>query len=199
MKIVVICEGATEAALMQGLRDFVQSRAVHEKRVGVSSRSLDGPTIRRKLDRVARNLLEQDDVVGVVALSDVHPYYKNAKETKDALRRCAGSADKNPNFRAHAAQFEVEAWILPFWDEIAKHLSVNAASPGANPEQVNGQKPPSHHFKELYRRAKREFDKVLDGPRWLKSERLASAAGHCPELKSFLNSLLELAGADKLT
>lgn len=199
MKIVVICEGATEAALQQGLRDFVQVHAAADRRVGVTMRSLDGPTLRKKLDRVAGNLLAQDDVVGVVALSDVHPYYKSAKETKNALRRYAGSADKNPNFRAHAAQFEVEAWILPFWNEIAKQLNVSAASPGANPEQVNGRKPPSHHLKELFRRAKREFDKVLDGPRWLKSERLATAAGHCPELKSFLNSLLELACADKLT
>jgi len=199
MKVVVICEGATEAALRDGLRDFVQARATGTKKVGVKTLSLDGPTIRKKLDRVARNLLDQNEVIGVVVLSDVYPNYGSAKETKGALRRFAGDAAKNPSFRTHAAQFEVEAWILPFWNEIARQLTVSAVPPGANPEQVDGQKPPSHHFKELFRRAKREFDKVLDGPRWLSGERLPTAAQSCPELKSFLNSLLEFASAALLT
>jgi len=198
MKIDVICEGATEAAIKQGLREFVQARAAGDKRVGITTRALDGPTIRRKLDRVARRLLDETDIIGVVALSDVYPHYKNAKETKDALRTHAGSTSENPNFRAHAAQFEVEAWILPFWNEIAKQLNVSAASPGANPEQVNGQKPPSHHIKELFRRAKREYDKILDGPRWLTADCIRRSADACPELKSFLNSLLDLAGAATL-
>ncbi|MBI1826490.1 MAG: DUF4276 family protein [Planctomycetes bacterium] len=193
MKIVVICEGATEAALKSGLRELVQTRSISARRVGIDTRSLDGPTIRKKLGRVASNLLVEGDVVGVIALSDVHPNYRNASETKEALRHYAAEAATHPRFRAHAAQFEFEAWLLPHWDEITKSLKVNAAKPGANPEQVNGQSPPSHRLKGLYQRARRKYDKVVDALRWLTAERLEQSAKECPQLKEFLDSLLEFA------
>jgi len=195
MKIVVLCEGATEAALRQGLREFVQSHASGVKRTGIETRSLDGPTLRKKLERLVRNSIDRTDIIAVVALSDVYPGYQNASETKEALRRSAGSAGKDSKFRAHAALFEVEAWILPFWDKVAQHLGVKATPPSPKSELVDGQKPPSHHLKELYRRARREFDKVMDGPRWLTADGLMTASNSCPELKSLLNSLLEFAGA----
>lgn len=199
MRVVLICEGATEAAIRTGLREFLHSRAKSVARLGITMSSLKGPTIRTKLQTIVRNHFEESDVIGVVALTDVYPDHKNATVAKDALRRFAGTEAKREAFRVHAAQFEIEAWILPFWSEIAKHLKIDAKSPGANPEQVNDQKPPSHHLKELFRRAKRDFDKVTDGPRWLTGDRLAKAADSCPELKSFLNSLLEFAGAPLLT
>jgi hypothetical protein len=197
MTIVVICEGATEAALAGGLREYLRARIGGSRNVGVTTRSLKGPTLRSKLARVALHALDQQDTVGVIALSDVYPSHEDAKQTKDALRRFAGPVGKDPRFRPHAAQFEVEAWILPFWDEIAKGLRVKAARLGANPEQVNGQTPPSQHLKELFRKARRDFDKIIDGPNWLTAERLQHAAQCCPELRAFLSSLLELAGVQK--
>jgi len=199
MKIVVICEGATEAALKQGLRDFVRGRAEGLGRVGIETRSLDGPVMRKKLGRLVELNLAKSDVLGVVALTDVYPDFGNAKEAKDALRRFAGSGPVDAKFRPHAAQFDVEAWIMPFWSQIAKHLGVNATPPGARPEEINTQRPPSHHLRGLYAKAKQRYEKVIDGAKWLTAEKLGIAAGHCPELKSFLNSLLEFAGADKLT
>ena len=198
MKIVVVCEGATEEALKQGLREFVQNRAEGVGRVGIETRSLDGPLFRKKLARLVELNLAKSDVLGVVALTDVYPVFGNAKEAKDALRRFAGSGQAEAKFHPHAAQFELEAWILPFWPQIAKHLGVNAAPPGAQPEAINNQRPPSHHLKDLYAKAKQRYEKVIDAAKWLTAERLGTAAGHCPELKSFLNSLLELASADKL-
>lgn len=198
MKIVVLCEGATEEALKQGLREFVQSRAEGVGRVGIETRSLDGPVLRKKLARLVELNLAKSDVLGVVALTDVYPDFDNAKEAKDALRRFAGSGQADAKFRPHAAQFDVEAWIMPFWPQIGMHLGVKAASPGARPEEINTQRPPSHHLRELYAKAKQRYEKVIDGAKWLTAEKLGTAAGHCPELKSFLNSLLELAGADKL-
>ena len=199
MKIIVICEGSTEEAIRSGLREFVQARATSVDRIGLQTRPLDGPTVRNKLQAIVRNCFEQPEVVGVVALTDVYPAFKSATDAKDALRRFAGTEAKREGFKAHAAQYEVEAWILPAWDQIAKHLGAKASPPGAKPEQVNGQKPPSHHLRDLFRRAKRDFEKVTDGPRWLTGDMLAKAADSCPELKSFLNSLLEFAGAASLT
>jgi len=198
MRIVVICEGKTEAAIKKGLREYVQAKSENQRRIGIDPRPLDGPTIRKKLDRIVRNHLAEVDVAGVVAITDVYPDYKNANEAKDALRRSAGELGNHRCFRAHAAQFDIEAWLLPHWDDIAKKLGVKVHRPGVNPEQVNGHKPPSHHFKELFRRARDEYDKVIDGARWLTREGLEKSAQECTELKLFLNSLLDLAGGPQI-
>jgi hypothetical protein len=163
MKIVVLCEGSTEEALRRGLREFVQGRAQGTGRVGVETRSLDGPLLRKKLARLVELNLAKSDVIGVVALTDVYPDFDNAKEAKDALRRFAGSGQADAKFRPHAAQFDVEAWIMPFWSQVAQHLSVKAASPGAQPEAINNQRPPSHHLRDLYAKAKQRYEKVIDG------------------------------------
>jgi len=199
MKVVVFCEGSTEEALRTGLREFVQARVRGAGRIGIETRSLDGPVMRKKLGRLVELSLAKSDVVGVVALSDVYPDFHDAKEAREALKRFGAVAGRDPRFRPHAAQFDLEAWIMPFWSEIAKHLGVNATTPGARPEEIDNQRPPSHHLRDLYAKAKQRYEKVLDGAKWLTAERLETAAGHCPELKSFLNSLLEFAGADRLS
>jgi len=154
--------------------------------------------MRKKLGRLVQLTLANADVVGVVALTDVYPAFKDANEAKEALQRAAAPTGRDPKFRAHAAQFELKAWILPFWKEIAKTLGVDAAAPGARPEEVNSERPPSRRLMDLYARAKQRYEKVVDGPKWLTAARLETAAGHCPQLKSFLSSLLELAGATPL-
>jgi len=198
MRVVVLCEGSTEKALRQGLREFVQDGAPRRDRLGIDTRSLEGPLMRRKLGRIVELNLAKADVAGVVALTDVYPGFQNANDARERLRQFAGDAGEHANFRAHAAQYEVEAWLLPFWDEIAKHVGVSAKSPGGQPEAINNQRPPSHHLNDLYKRAKQRYEKVIDGAKWLTAERLAEAAKACPELKSFLNSLLEFAGAEAL-
>lgn len=193
MRIVVICEGATEAALKPGLRDFVQRRTTTTSRVGIDMRQLDGRTSRKKLNRMVTTYLTGDDVLAVIAITDVYPDFTDATVAKAELTRQAGG-DHDGKFRAHAAKLEFEAWLLPHWDEIARKLGVQASSPGTNPEQVNGQKPPSRHLKDLYQRAKRKYEKVVDGPLWLTADRLEHSAKSCPQLKLFLNSLLSFAG-----
>ena len=70
MKIVVLCEGATEEALKQGLREFVQSRAEGVRRVGIETRSLDGPVLRKKLARLVElNLAKIETVAPMVRKS----------------------------------------------------------------------------------------------------------------------------------
>ena len=200
MKIVVICEGATEAALRSVLGEFLTSRSGGKQRTGVKLLNLKGKLLREKLGTLVDLQVAAPDVAGVIALTDVYPAFKNAKVAKAELTKRAGG-NHDGKFRAHAAQFELEAWLLPHWDDIAKKLGVNAKAPGANPEQVNGQKPPSHHLDDLFRRAKGNkdrYEKGTDAARWLTQERLERSAKDCPELRAFLNSLLEFAGAAAL-
>lgn len=198
MRIVLLCEGRTEQALKRGIHDFVNSRMSGGEKVGVETRSFDGPTVRKKLASIVELSLAREDTSGVIALTDVYPDFSDAAEAKAALQRFAGDAGKDGRFRAHAAQFDIEAWLMPFWEEIAGQLKLRADRPGANPEEINNQRPPSRHLKDLYARAKQRYEKVLDAPKWLTGEGLERAAGCCPELKSFLDSLLEFAGVDRL-
>jgi hypothetical protein len=113
------------------------------------------------------------------------------------LRKAVGD---EPRFHAHAAQFDFEAWLLPYWDDICRRLKVKKQKPGTNPEEVNRLKPPSKHLSELYRLAKptRSYDKARDGKAILRDKDLTVAASQCPELKSLLNTLLDCAGLDRL-
>lgn len=204
MKIVVLCEGRTEQVLRTGLQGFLERHAreapsgARPAQTGLSIKGLNGPVLRKKLPRLVDLYGAKEDVVGVIALTDVYPGFSSAHEAKAQLREPTKQTMYKGKFRAHAAQFELEAWLLPFWDDIVKYLGLKGQPPGANPEEVNNQKPPSKHLKELFRRANREYDKVRYAAKWLTADRLEIAAGSCPELKAFLNSILELAGAAPL-
>ncbi len=197
MKIVVLCEGRTEVAIKQGLHEFINRRTASSTRLGIALRSLDGSVFRKKLARLVGLHASDRNVQGIIALTDVYPDFRNASEARQELVRIVADAGKD-KFRAHAAQFETEAWIMPFWEEIAGSLGVRSQPPGAPPEEINNEKPPSVHLRHLYARAKQRFEKPIDGPKWLTADRLGRAAAECPELKSFLNSILEFAGAEKL-
>ena len=198
MRVVVLCEGRTEAALKRGLRDFINQRTSGSTRLGIDLKRLDGSLFRKKLGRLVALHASDDDVCGIIALTDVYPNFKNAADAKKKLQSAVSEVDTD-KFRAHAAQFETEAWIIPFWDEIAKSLGVSSQAPSASPEQVNNENPPSRHLKRLYARAKQTYEKPIDGPKWLSADRLERAASKCPELKLFLNSILEYAGAEELS
>lgn len=193
MKIVVVCEGKTEEALRNGLRDFIQARTETNPRMGLEMRSFHGPVMREKLGAMVKNYDRDEDVAGVVALTDVFPDFDNAKVAIDKLTSAAGDLPQRIRFRAHAAQYDVEAWILPFWNEIAEKLGVKANRPGAKPEEVNNQTPPSFHLKDLFKKAKRRYEKPLEAAKWLTADRLERAAKECPQLRSFLDTLLEFA------
>jgi hypothetical protein len=90
---------------------------------------------------------------------------------------------------------------LPFWDSICRRVGVNQGTPGASPELVDLEQPPSKRLAELYQRARipcqryvktREMYAILDG------KDLTVAASQCPELKALLNTLLTLGGLDPL-
>lgn len=200
MRIVVLCEGRTEQAIKKGLRGLLCERAGAGPRPGLQLVSLGGHMKRDKLRRLVELHVAQGDVAGVVTLTDVYPNYRNADEATRAIEELVGS-DHSEKLRVHAAQYELEAWLIPHWEDIARWLGVSRKPPARNPEDVNNENPPSKHIKALYDAAKGRrlpYDNVSSAERWLTSEGLRRSATECPNLKAFLNSLLHFAGLEPL-
>jgi hypothetical protein len=102
-------------------------------------------------------------------------------------------------FYPHVAQYDFEAWLLPFWSDIQKLAGHNKKSPGKEPEKVNHNKPPAKHLEEIFRLGKRKrYHKPRDSYSILKGKDLTISANACPELKAFLNTLLTLCSATPL-
>ncbi len=197
MTIVLLVEGDTESALKDHLKMFLDQRADAEgkPRIRLKTRSGVMHTTGRFRRRVQRELA-QPDVTAVVALIDVFPAYADAAAAKADLLDKAGDA---PGFYAHAAQFDVEAWLLPFWSDICRRVGVTQQPPAGNPEMVNENTPPSYRLKELYRLARpkpRKYVKTTEMYAILLNKDLTVIADRCPEFKSFVNTLL---GLGKLT
>ncbi len=57
----------------------------------------------------------------------------------------------NPRFHPHAAQYDFEAWLLPFWSEIQHLAKSNRTAQWTSPEQVNHNNPPSYRINEVFR------------------------------------------------
>ncbi len=197
MRIVLFAEGKTERACKVVLKALIDRAAAGEGKtdVGLRIHSYNGSEI-LDLDTVSRDAiaaLGAQDVAGVIVLVDVYPRFASADETREYYSRCVGS----PRFRAHCALHDFEAWLLPLWARIYD-LSGRKPKPKQNPwprpENVDLQKPPSYRLRELFA-AHRGYEKTLDGPRILRTaDDLCLSAAACPELRAFLNTLLEFAG-----
>lgn len=197
--IVLLAEGDTERALSEHLKAFLDQRAVQERKPKV--RLVTRGRIEVRADKLLRQVeleLQNAEVQAVIGLMDVFPNFGSAAEAKSWLR---SAVKDNSRFYAHAAQYDVEAWLLPYWDDICRRLRLEKRSPGAYPEQVDGQKPPAYHLDELYRQAKpraRKYNKPLEMRDILRGKDLTIAADACPEFKAFLNTLLTLSGLTAL-
>lgn len=195
MRIVLLCEGKTEAAIKNALKEFLDSRCAEagSQRVGLDVKPFNGPAwdCEEVFDRLSIHG-RRDDVVGVIALTDVYPKFDDATAAKKHLEDCVKDSPFRGKFRAHAAQYELEAWLLPFWDRICRRLGVNAKPPGANPEEVNNQKPPSRHLRELYAKARRGYEKPIEARNILLGQRIEDAAEKCPQLRELLDTLVSL-------
>lgn len=195
MSVVLLAEGDTERALKEHLKSFLDHRATLEDRQRITLLSRSYLSLRKdKLSRQVQLLLDEPSVEAVVALIDVFPNFADATEAKAWLSESAGDSR---GFYAHAAQFDVEAWLLPYWDDICRRLKLNKRRPSAHPEHVDGRRPPAYHLDELYRQAKpraRKYNKPIEMREILRGKDLTVAAEACPEFKSFLNTMLALNG-----
>jgi len=191
--IVLIVEGETEAAVRPVLKAFLDERCEAEgkPKVRLDPKRLRAMRNETKLRAVARDALKDSDVCCLVGLVDVYPDFADASDAKRHLR---SGLPEDPRCHAHAAQYEFEAWLLPFWDDICRNLRLQAQRPGGDPEEVDLTKPPSHRLKELYRKAGFDYHKPRDALAILSRNKLGVAAHQCPELKALLETLLKCAG-----
>ncbi len=198
MKITIMIEGETERAFKPHLQRFLQ------KRLRGSMPKLDmHPCFGRiykedRLRRTVENLLRVGNPPSdaVIALTDIYTGTSDFATAADAKTKMRGWVGPNPNFYPHCALHDFEAWLLPYWSDIRKIAGHNRNAPPGVPESVNHGRPPSYHLKEIFRTGAhgRAYSKTRDANRILKDKDLAESAAQCPELRSFLNTILQLCG-----
>lgn len=193
---VVMVEGDTEQALRRHLMAFIDQRAFAEGKPRQRLTFKPNMTHEPKALRHHLELEFRRGAQAVVGLIDVFPHFQSAADAKASLTRAASDA----RFIPHAAQYDVEAWLLPYWNDICRRIGVQKQRPGAHPENVNGQKPPAHHLGDLYQTtARRKYNKVIEMDQILEGKDLTLSAAACPEFKAFLNTLLTLSGLTPLS
>jgi hypothetical protein len=200
-EIVLLVEGATEDAFVSALKEFLDPRCVAAGRPRVRLRPVVTEHLReRDLKLRVWGNLKRSDVLGVIALMDVKcagrpRQFADAAETIAYLRSVAPD---EPRYRPHAAQFDFEAWLLPYWGDICRRVGRKQAPPGPKPEQVDLEHPPSRRLYDLYRQAGLRYSKPRDAAAILRGKDLTLSAAHCPQLAALLGSLLDLAGCPPL-
>ena len=193
LKISLIVEGKTEKVFLPKLREHLQTilpgRMPALQPVPFNGRIPRG----EKLSRLVRRLLHDRPRPSdhVIALTDVYPDYSDAAQAKIMMLQWTGYQER---FHPHAAQFEFEAWLLPFWTRIQALAGHNQAAPGGDPERVNDVNPPSRRIKEIFRRGQRRYDyvKSRDARRILENADLTVAIKRCPELSAMVQSILAI-------
>ena len=107
----------------------------------------------------------------------------------------------NPRFYPHAAQYDFEAWLLPYWPTIQEMARHNRAAPSGHPEQVNRHSPPSHRIKEIFELGKRRdsYVKWRDARSILAKNDLLVSIRACSELRAFVNTILSLCDGEPIT
>lgn len=198
MKILILVEGETEKAFKPILSDFLKSRLEQLPMPKLKFMPYKGRIPKgEKLKRVVENSLNQDNYDAVIALTDVYTGkeidFQDAADAKAKMREWVGN---NPNFYPHTAQHDFEAWLLPYWLKIQKLAGHNKSVPGGSPEQVNHGNSPAYRIQEIFKLGKkRDYNKIRDGSAILKDQDLMVSVNQCPELKSFINTILKLCKA----
>lgn len=203
MKIALIVEGKTEKAFMPSLRRFLQPR-LQGHMPKLDPLPYDGRIPKGlRLQRCVRNLLHGKNAADhVIALTDVYtgthpPEFVDAQDAKDQMRKWVGD---EPRFHPHAAQYEFEAWLLPYWPTIQKLAGHNRSAPSGDPEGINHTKPPAARIKEIFEigGSRKSYVKVRDARRILEKNDLSIAIKRCSELKALVDTILSICGGQEL-
>ncbi|HNY27219.1 MAG TPA: DUF4276 family protein [Candidatus Sumerlaeota bacterium] len=197
MKISIIVEGKTEKVFIPHLREFLKPRlAGHMPKL--DPYPYDGRIPKEdKLKRVVANLLQGPARADhVIALTDVYTGsddFRNAEEAKRKMQEWVGN---EPRFHPHAAQYDFEAWLLPYWPAIQKLAGHNKTAPSGPPEEVNHNHPPSRWIKEIFEKGscRDSYVKPRDAGRILKDNDLNVAISKCLQLRELVNTILSLSG-----
>ncbi|MFA5518568.1 MAG: DUF4276 family protein [Spirochaetota bacterium] len=204
MKITMLVEGKTEKAFIPVIRKYLEPRLAG-KMPKIDVMPYDGliPTEDR-LRRVVLNLLYKKVKPSdcVIALTDVYtgtllPVFKDAQDAKNKMKLWVGD---EPDFYPHVAQYDFEAWLLPYWGTIQKLAGHNKAAPSGKPETVNHNKPPSYHLKSIFEtgNCRDSYVKTRDARRILENNDLSVAIAQCSELKSLINTIITVSEGEPL-
>ena len=193
--LVVLAEGDTERAAREHIKRFLDARAAGRPKVRLQTSLFDGALRPGEVRGRAEKYLADPAVLGVIALVDLYPQFKDVEE---ANRTVASWLPADTRCHVHVAKHDFEAWLLVGWDAILKQSGIKSALKpfGPQPENVNHGKPPAHRLWELFQRGKppRKYKKPVDGKKLFEQLELEAVAAACPEFKRFLNTLLRLAG-----
>ena len=127
--IAILVEGATEAALKKPLLSFLTSRLAG-RMPKLDFQPENGRISKgEKLRKIVAILLRDHDAV--IALTDVYtgtvpPEFRNASEAREKMRNWVGPEAR---FHPHAAQYEFEAWLFPYWSRIQAKAGVSRSVP----------------------------------------------------------------------
>ena len=152
-----------------------------------------GDDLRRKVENLLSGRQPSD---AVMALTDVYTGTNDFLDAADAKAKMRQWVGPNASFYPHVAQYDFEAWLLPYWNDIQKLAGHNRKAPPGAPESVDHNHPPSYHLREIFRigTGRDHYSKLRDAHRILRNKDLAIAAAQCPELKAFLNTIITLSG-----
>ena len=204
MKISIIVEGATEKAFIPHLRDYLQcflpGSMPNLDPLPYNGRIPTDDKLRRVVERLLGSASNPSD--HVIALTDVYtgtnpPAFLDAADAKQKMRHWVGN---EPRFHPHVAQHDFEAWLLPYWSDIQRLARHNRSVPRGNPENVDHDRPPSFHIREIFRtgQTRGHYIKVRDASRILRDNQLAAAVSQCSELKDFVNTILTVCGGQAI-
>jgi hypothetical protein len=200
VKIIVIVEGKTEMAFRDILREFLRSRIAE----GAPKLVFRSPNGRIPTGDKLRRWVElelQSGAQAVIALTDVYTGTRGFVDAADAKTKMRKWVGEEPRFHPHAAQYDFEAWLLPYWTNIQKLAGHNKAPPAGDPENVDHNRPPSARITEVFGAGKcrTHYNKVRDAKRILKDQDLLVAARVCTQLRGFLNTILRLSGGQTIS
>lgn len=205
MKIAILIEGKTERAFLPFLRSFLErplaGRMPNLDPVPYDGRIPKSDKLKREVKRLLNDRRRPADAV--VALTDVYtrtqpPEFEDAEDAKRKMREWVGEENR---FYPHAAQFEFEAWLLPYWQVLQRLAGHNASAPGPDPERINHINPPSKRIGDLFRRGSkgRAYVKEMEAIRVLREADPSIAIAQCAELKALVNTILALCGGSSIS
>lgn len=204
MKIAILVEGRTEIAFKSHLRAFLELRLAGQM-PRLDMFPYDGRIPKEeKLRRTVETLLLPTEKTpaadAVIALTDVYTGTNDFADADDAKQKMRTWVGPNTRFYPHVAKHDFEAWLLPYWSDIQRIAGHNGKAPSGVPESVNHNQPPSYHIKKIFEvgNCRDSYSKPRDAKRILQGKDLGVAIAQCPELKGFVNTIIQLSGGNPL-
>lgn len=158
-----------------------------------------GEKLRRRVEMLLLPAGKTPAADAVIALTDVYTGGNDFVDADDAKQKMRSWVGTDTRFYPHVAKHDFEAWLLPYWTDIQKLAGHNRKAPSGPPESVNHNRPPAYHIKEIFEVGNcRSYSKPRDANRILQGRDLAVAIAQCPELKSFVNTIIQLSGGEPL-